>query len=587
MKIIAYLLLFTLICSPILSYSAMGNSENTQNTSLPEWTFMVYMDADNSLSYYAPDDLAEMMSYGSNANLNVVVLYDSTKSGDSAIYYIEKGKKVLEESLGEVDMGSEVTLKNFLNWTYHHYPAQHYFLDLWDHGDYYEGVCMDHGDWLTLSELHDALGYFDSLRGKKLDVVGFDACRMGGIEIFYALRDVANYAVASEKDEPASGWPYYRVLSGIYDKNPENASRAVVNAMYDWAKKFYSQNGLSVIMASVNLTRINSFINKFNALLNFAMPVATYLGPEILNATSDVERYELHSVADFYNLMQKLNDVGDYRLSKLATGMMQEINNVTYYKVWDCPNPANGYHARHAHGIGIYFPQFFVSGGYYSTEFAKNTLWVKFLNSFLEKTPIKRNGSANITAKNGWLNISYEANVSYVDVYVLNATKTYSGILKPMGNYDLPVNYGTYTVFIYGYNSSGEVVWRVKKIVPYLREIDILGKIYLNGNIADGAKISFRIGNDTYVVIQNSTGFDLKLKYPKEIWDNSTVVIHVSYRYFSKDYTYKIGSLKGEEFLPVIIRDSYFPTYPQIVIVSLSFTVIALVIIFYLRRFSS
>ncbi len=585
MKLGSALIIGLLILSSVPFISAANvHSSNIHASSIARWTFMVYMDADNTLSDYAPDDLAEMMTYGSNSNVSIVVLYDSTQSGDSGIYLIEKGKKKLLESLGEVDMGSEATLYNFINWTYHNYPAEHYFLDLWDHGANYEGVCLDHGDWLTLNELDSALSNFMLETGKKIDVVGFDACRMGSIEVYYALKDYTNYVVASEKDEPADGWPYYDILSKLSDKNPEEASELVVDAMYNWAKRFYKDDGLSVILASVNMSRLQGFIGEFNANLQSAMSVASYLNEEIINSTRDVERYELSTVADFYNLMEKMDEVGDYKLSKLAKATMEGIENITYFKAWDCPNPANGVHAKNAHGIGVYYPQFAVSGDYYSTEFAKDTYWDDFLKLVFNPPGWKGHGEAELTVNGGNVSVIYSTNGSYVDIYISNSS-IYSGILPSTGNFTASVGYGTYTIYLYSYDSHGNVRWLWKESIEHTRKVKIIGKFYLNGNIAKGAKITVEIGNRSFTTSQNESGFSLSLYYPQDIRDNSTIIIKVQYGLFEKEYTYKISSLKGDDVLPLVIKDNTFPSVFSLLISSVLLTIFAVLLVFLLRRF--
>ncbi|NPA75070.1 MAG: hypothetical protein GXO25_03180 [Euryarchaeota archaeon] len=554
--------LFTLLI--LLSFAGAGAVVHAEtiraSSTTPTWTFMVYLDADNSLSPYAADNLASMMSYGSNANLHIVVLYDSTQDGDSALYLIEKGKKELLESLGEVDMGSEKTLQFFLNWTAANYPAQHYFLDLWDHGSYYHGVCMDHGDWLTLNEINEALRFFDEKIGHKLDVIGFDACRMGGIEIYYSLAPYAQYAVASEKDEPASGWPYYDVLSGIYGKSPEQAARATADAMYNWAKKFYAQNGLSVTMAAVNLTRIPEFVHNFNEALKEAMPVVPYYAPQLKEAFQRAERYELSSVADLYNLMEKIREIHDYKLDHLAYVTMNGILNTTYSRAWDCPNPANGVHAKHAHGMGIYTPRFFISGDYYSTAFAQATLWPEFLNYVLSPPPLNGTGQASMVLHNGTIYVNYTTSASYVEIFVENSTPPGSGVLPAAGNYTVNVGYGTYSVYLYAYNSSGMVIWIYRTVLNYMKIIVLNGKFYLDGHILSGAIVNLKIGNRTFSTVQNSTGFRLKLLYPSEIRSNVTIRMNIRYGMFIWHYTYHLENMRGNSTLPVVIRAYMFPS---------------------------
>ncbi len=560
--------------------------QNTRQNGI-SWTFMVYMDADNSLSQYAPSDLAEMMSVGSSENLKIVVLYDSTQNGDSAIYLIENGKKVMLKSLGEVDMGSENTLKYFIDFVVKNYPATHYFLDFWDHGNNYGGVCIDHGDWLTLDEMSDALAYFQSKIGHKVDVVGFDACRMGAMSVFYALKDHAYYAVASEKDEPANGWPYDSILSQISGKNPEQVAKIVVDAMYSWAKQAYKEDGLSVIMSYVNLTKMNSFIDEFNYELLNAIPVVPYFSKQIINVTSDVERYEYTVDADFYDLMEKINQIGDYKLSNLAKSVMKGIINMTYYKAWDCPNPANGYHAKHAHGVAIYYPVYYVDPSYSSTEFSKNTYWVEFLNLLYNPYYVKGSGYAWVKMVGANMTIDYAANGSYVGIYIVNnenSSVIYSGRLNPQGKYTVRVPYGEYTVYLYSYNSEGYVIWAYQKKIEYLKRIVIKGTFSINGRVAKGAGIALTVDNRTYFTNQDRNGFYFVLYYPRDIRKNSTMKLTISYGALIWKYPLNYTWLKGSSYIYVKFDEHVFPGDVPTLIFSALITTMGVAMLLWRRR---
>jgi len=47
-----------------------------------EWTLMFYMDSDNNLEAAQLEDLGEMMTVGSSANINIVVLCDRSAKGE-------------------------------------------------------------------------------------------------------------------------------------------------------------------------------------------------------------------------------------------------------------------------------------------------------------------------------------------------------------------------------------------------------------------------------------------------------------------------------------------------------------------------
>ena len=580
------LILLSLMIIALTPPSYSTDSQGTQNTGT--WTFMVYMDADNSLSQYAPSDLAEMMSIGSSEKLHIIVLYDGPKNGDSAIYRIDNGKKTLLKSLGEVDMGNEDTLKNFIDFVVTNYPADHYFLDFWDHGDNYEGVCIDHGDWLTLPEMEDGLSYFDEKIGKKVDVVGFDACRMGSMAVLYALKDYAYYAVASEKDEPANGWPYDSVLSNIQGKTPEQVAKVVVDQMYSWAADVYKDSGLSVIMAAVNLTKMNSFIRIFNRDMSDALPVVPYYTPAILNNTSNVERYEYSVDADFYQLMEEVNSVGDLKLSRIARDTMSGLENMTYYRAWDCPNPANGIHARHAHGIAIYYPAYYIFSEYGSTSFAKNTYWYQFLTMLHTPYPLNGRGEAITTIEDYNVTVQYSTNGSYVDIYLLNKMNNdfvYSGILNASGNYTFTVPYGEYEVYLYSYNSDGYVIWAYKKDVDHLKKIVVEGDFRINGGIVDGAEIGLILKNRSIWTVQGSDGFSFTIYYPRDINNETNLRIVVIYGPMKWSYYENVTTyLRGSNYISIKINERFFPD-PLVTIISTSLiTIFAVAMVIWSRR---
>lgn len=61
--------------------------------------------------------------------------------------------------------------------------------------------------------------------GRSLDLLGFDACLMAGLEIAYELRPYARVLVGSEEDEPGEGWPYDAILRELRESPQMTAER--------------------------------------------------------------------------------------------------------------------------------------------------------------------------------------------------------------------------------------------------------------------------------------------------------------------------------------------------------------------------
>ncbi len=167
-------------------------------------------------------------------------------------------------------MGDPKELAKFVSWAMKEYPAKRYVLVIWDHGDgfrdsalpvsaplkymstdkgAYRTISHDqtNGDFLYNYELQTALGAClpkpkepqKSDDDRPLAVLGFDACLMGMVEVSYAMRDFADFMVASEDLVPGTGWDYADWLRQLVDDpdafSPQDLARLLVTSY----EKFY------------------------------------------------------------------------------------------------------------------------------------------------------------------------------------------------------------------------------------------------------------------------------------------------------------------------------------------------------------
>jgi len=208
------------------------------------WTVLVYLGGDDAiLESSAIDDLNEMEAVGSTSLVNVVVQADTLSipfHGD----VLTKRMKIARDAdpvsvtsaplarLGEVDMSDWRELVEFVAWGVEQHPADRYALVLWDHGAQWQGAVYDASApnphrAITPFELELALQAIQNRTGiERLDLIGFDACLMAGIEVDASLVPYARYRVASEELEPASGWRYDHWL-GALTANPGMDGRAL------------------------------------------------------------------------------------------------------------------------------------------------------------------------------------------------------------------------------------------------------------------------------------------------------------------------------------------------------------------------
>ncbi|MCF2144575.1 MAG: clostripain-related cysteine peptidase [Candidatus Heimdallarchaeota archaeon] len=237
-----------------MTQDVLETSTKDSVADVKDWTFMVYLDGDNNLEDAAIEDINEMESGGgSTDDVNVITLidrnpgYDAT-NGDwtGARYY----KIVNDHSLaitsqlladlGEVDMSDPATLEAFLRYCFANFPAEHYALSIWDHGNGVFGACYDDTTGsdacLYLDEIQSAIKSASNAFGEKIDIIAFDCCLMGMIELAYELRHLCDYFIGSEDLTPWDGFNYEVLIHTLTSNSsitPKAYAPVFVNAFAD------------------------------------------------------------------------------------------------------------------------------------------------------------------------------------------------------------------------------------------------------------------------------------------------------------------------------------------------------------------
>lgn len=193
-----------------------------------EWTALVYMAADNGLAQMADLDLAEMQAIGSTDDMAIVVQVDQPNIGARRLL-IGKGASHVLQDLGIIDMCDWQILYDFLEWGIRTYPADKYFVILWDHGTGWTMMPRRSfgSDWSSGNQLGISNGDFQKAistvynhTGKKINLFAFDACVMQQIEVAFEIKDYAKVFVAPQNICPLQGYRYDNIFEALYE-NPK------------------------------------------------------------------------------------------------------------------------------------------------------------------------------------------------------------------------------------------------------------------------------------------------------------------------------------------------------------------------------
>lgn len=361
------------------------------------WTVMIYLDGDNDLEEFAIQDFLEIAEVGSDENINIVIQFDRTPGYDRRYdnwtecnrFYITYGMiptransiKDWGDGIGgrEVNMGDPKTLLDFINWVKKNYPAEKYMLILWNHGTgwktvdnfeenykkrLFKGICYDStsSDHLTLKELREAL----SESNINFEIIGFDACLMGMIEVASEIKDFANFFIASQISETIDGWNYKNFLFSL-KKNPSATPIDIIHYIIDST----NQETLS----GISLKNLNVLNQKLNEITNLIINSKDYLS--VFLARNEIYTFN----DDFVDLYNFFETYFLYFYKGTKQDLFEQFRDA-FSKVVIYDNNLND----KFYGLSIYFPSYFSFLDPFYNEnnliFCSETLWDEFLKIF-------------------------------------------------------------------------------------------------------------------------------------------------------------------------------------------------------------
>lgn len=314
------------------SYHAVGLPRSAYGAKGTEadWTVLIHMASDNNLYRYALEDLNEMEAGLSGEKVNVLVLFDGQRRNDSCVYRIRPDTAIndtivsekldLPEVLGstEIDSGDPQVLGRFMKWAAQQSPARRTMLTIWNHGggifpvkkdsplDAY--AWDDRGTNMETRDLSETiLPAFTKAAGRPLEVLSFDACLMGHLEIGYQVKGLANYFVASEDAEPQGGWDYQTWISALCRQSGMDGAQ-LGKTLVDSYVQAYQPGGIHAGTGEVTLSAVD-----LRALERDVIPAVNRLaeaGISALPALKDpLDKVRGWEVQSFYD--SKSCDLGD------------------------------------------------------------------------------------------------------------------------------------------------------------------------------------------------------------------------------------------------------------------------------------
>ena len=185
--------------------------------------------------------------------------------------YSSDGLALVDEQ-PSASMGDSETLADFLRFAKENYPADRTAVVFWNHGGgSVSGASFDElydYDSLTLDEMYAAFTevWEPSLEAgqQPLELVGFDTCLMGTVDVAYTFCDLSRYLVASEETEPANGWYYSRWVGALADDPSMDGAalgRVICDAYYEGCQEAGTSDDATLSLT--DLSRLESLMNAY------------------------------------------------------------------------------------------------------------------------------------------------------------------------------------------------------------------------------------------------------------------------------------------------------------------------------------
>ncbi len=254
-------------------------------------------------------------------------------------------------------------------------------------------------DSLNNQELKRALAEICEVLGKKLDVLGMDACLMGMAEFYFQVRESVDYAVGSQETIPTDSWPYQSILK-TFNTRPDASTPELAGEIVRHYVEHYKQAkpGASTTLSACDLGKFDGLQRGVGDL---GAALAGNLTGEVMKALAKARRrtqsFFVKDYVDLVDFCEKLREECGLQIVKDRCGAVIDAVRKERFVT---STAASTSLEKTAHGISIYLPT--ITSCYVGLDFSRATHWDDFLFAFmsraLNRTPLHTAGDGAGTA---------------------------------------------------------------------------------------------------------------------------------------------------------------------------------------------
>lgn len=368
----------------LLSLVLLAPAYSEPQDSQPEWTLLLYVNADTNLELACITNLEAAIHAFNSDKVNVVVQIDRAEKdepegegftarglGDLDNFWstkrlvIRKGWVEELADLGETNSGDAKVLASFIAWGAKKFPAKRTAMIFMDHGGAWAGWGHDLShkeDLLSVAELAAGLEAGRKAAGLgRFDVLAFESCLMASIEVMRACRPHAKLMAGSQEISYIGGGVYWQGIMQSISKSPDLDGPGLARLFVDQWKGFFENSqherlqemGKAFPLCVVDLDKFGAVLQAMDSLCDVLTPRLRQQGRAgwlpVANARHRSEEYGKLAAGgfhchDLHHFVRGLPGIDRER-----DAVLQAIENAIVYRL-PCAKRPEG------RGISLLFP---------------------------------------------------------------------------------------------------------------------------------------------------------------------------------------------------------------------------------------
>ena len=373
-----------------------------------EWLVVVYLDCDHNLFPFADPILKSMEKGLPEEGVDVLVLMDrpiyKTDKGEEKRPHLYRVKRSVNEDridsevlldFGPINVADPRVLSAFIAGSLKAFPAKQHALFTWDHGGTWQALTYDDHPGKKNTTENMTMPIFrksvmDGMKAAglaKWDLLSFDMCLMGQLEVAAEVHDLTDVMIASEALEPAPGQPYTAILQAM-GKGTMGGRRIGSTVVQEFDKYHKTNQVRSTTLSAMDMALYDEVNAKLNAVCEKLIPAMATDWTPLARSYFYAEQY--HDSRDEFrrgkaahqsiDLMDALKKCRGSMTNFPAEAEFKELRSVMDRFV--IAN-ANSDRRKMSNGVAIYAPvvQSAYDPDYEKLQFYKTSKWPSLLKA--------------------------------------------------------------------------------------------------------------------------------------------------------------------------------------------------------------